>query len=289
MGSSATCCRPNEADEILTTPELSFLIRYLKAGGGVNMSASHNPPDDNGIKVYDELGGQYLPPFDEELAVTASRVTSVTRMDFAEGMDKGLIVDVPESALAQYQEMYRQKCKDQGLYASKKTPIVFTPLSGCGGRTMGAMLVELGYDVTVPPGQGPDGTFKAIPLLAPNPEVPEATGPAKATADEVGADFVVATDPDADRIGVELKHQGEWVHLTGNQIATVLAYYLLLDPEGPKLTGGVYVTLVTTQAVRAIAEKAGGRPRGRRPPGRLQIHRRCAADLRAGVEGRDRR
>jgi phosphoglucomutase len=254
--------RPGEdSDEsLLTTPELSYLIRRLRASGGINLSASHNPPDDNGVKVYDENGGQYLPPFDQMLTDMTSTIREVSRIPFAQAVADGLVRDVPAEALDDYMHLYLDRATERGLRSERATSIVFTPLSGCGGRTVGAALRALGYVVHTPADEGPDGTFRRIPLHAPNPEVPESTARSKMEADQVGATLVLASDPDADRLGAEVRHGDGWYHLTGNQIATILAYYLLLDPQGPRLRGGVYQTIVTTLAVEQIAQKAGCQP-----------------------------
>jgi len=143
-------------------------------------------------------------------------------------------------------------------FSSDDPPIVYTPLCGCGLTSAGEVLRRLGVNFLTPPDQGPDGTFSVIPLLAPNPEVPQATIPAKAFADEHGARVVLSSDPDADRVGLEVKlPDGEWYHFDGNQIATLLAYFLMLDPDGPKRKGLLIETLVTTRILGKIAEKAG--------------------------------
>jgi len=256
-GFSVYMIAPNQDDALLTTPELSFLIRRLRASGGINLSASHNHPDDNGIKVYDENGGQYLPPRDEELTKLAAGIRSIEHMSFRDAVTTGLINDVPADALSDYMDLYIVRARHRNLESQSRTRVVFTPLNGCGERTVGHALQELNYSVRVPDNEKPDGTFNAIPLLAPNPEVEEATSPAKLEAEAFGANLVLAADPDADRLGVEVYHHGQWHHLTGNQIATILAYHLLLDPEGPLLQGAVYETIVTTLAVKGIAERAG--------------------------------
>ncbi|MGE5828942.1 MAG: hypothetical protein ACM30G_11365 [Micromonosporaceae bacterium] len=251
---------PGNDKAMLTTPELSYLIRQLRASGGINLSASHNPPDDNGVKVYDENGGQYLPPYDQMLTDMTRDIREVKHMPFTEAVQQGLIRDVPRELLESYRRLYLDRAHERGLASQRHTRVVFTPLSGCGGRTVGEALTALNYSVHVPSREGPDGTFSAIPLKAPNPEVKEATEPAKAAADTFGAHLVLASDPDADRIGAEVYHDGRWVHLTGNQITTILAYFLLLDPEGPRVRGGVYQSIVTTLATREIAERAGCEP-----------------------------
>jgi phosphoglucomutase len=249
-----------EGDAFLTTPELSFLIRELNAAGGINLSASHNPPDDNGVKIYDENGGQYLPPYDQQLTDMARDVQEVRHLPYPEALAAGLVSDVPADTLRAYHEMYRTRAIQRGLESRHGTRIVFTPLSGCAGRTVAQSLRSLGYTVELPESGGqPDGTFQSIPLHAPNPEVPESTEPARRTApDDVG--LVLACDPDADRLGAEVRHRGAWVHLSGNQIATILAYFLFLDETGPRIRGGVYQNVVTTLATRAIAERAGCAP-----------------------------
>lgn len=250
---------PESAEAVLTTPELSFLIRKLSASGGINLSASHNPPDDNGVKVYDENGGQYLPPYDQLLTDMAREITDVKHIPFSEAVSKGLIRDIPLDLLSLYRTLYLDRADQRGLRSEHNTTVVFTPLNGCGGRTVGYALRALDYDVHHSESEL-DGTFRAIPLNAPNPEVKEATEPAKRRAIEVGSSIVLASDPDADRIGAEVYHHGAWVHLTGNQIATILAYYMFLDTLGPQLRGGVYQSIVTTLATRAIAERANCRP-----------------------------
>ncbi|MEL7154996.1 MAG: hypothetical protein AAFN30_00200 [Actinomycetota bacterium] len=246
---------PDDDDAFVTTPELSFLIRHMEALGGVNLSASHNPPDDNGIKVYDAGGGQYLPPHDQKLADVAASMSEV-RLD--EQPADGAIQPIPGSAIDAYQQSYIDQFERHGIRSTERAKLLFTPLNGCGERTVVPILEAMGYDVTVPADQGPDGTFAIIPLNAPNPEVPVATQPARDAADAAGLDIVFSADPDADRLGIQYRDdEGIWHHVNGNQIATVLAYFLVMDPEGPQLRGGVYQTLVTTLAVREIGRQGG--------------------------------
>ncbi len=137
-------------------------------------------------------------------------------------------------------------------------PVAYTPLCGCGLTTVGDVLGRLGFPLVTPEDQGPDGSFKVIPFKAPNPEVPQSTQPAQAFADEQGSAVVLSSDPDADRIGLEARlADGTWYHFDGNQIAAILCYYLMLDPEGPRRQGLVIETLVTTKILGKIVEKAG--------------------------------
>jgi phosphoglucomutase/phosphomannomutase len=247
-----------EADQsLLSTPELSFIIHKLDAAGGVNISASHNPPDDNGIKVYDEYGGQPIPPDDQRLADAMDQVTEVRRVAFAEALSRGLIRPLPEGLHSEYIEEYVH------LYGNIFTPqpdipVVYTPLCGCGLRSAGAVMRKLGFPILSPPDQGPDGTFAPIPFKAPNPEVSEATAPATRFAESVDSGVVLSSDPDADRVGLEARlADGSWYHFDGNKIATLLGYYLMLDPDGPQRRGLVMETLVTTKILGQIAATAG--------------------------------
>jgi phosphoglucomutase/phosphomannomutase len=256
-GITAYLAQPRSDSAVLTTPELSFLIRRLGAVGGVNLSASHNPPDDNGIKVYDLHGSQPIAPNDQVLADAMENAMTLSRLPFEEALGKGLILETPRALHADYIHVYtslygRCHTPDPGL------PIVYTPLCGCGLTTVGDVLHALEFPVLVPPDQRPDGTFAVIPMKAPNPEVPEATGPARAFADRHGADIVLSSDPDADRVGLEIKlPSGAWRHFDGNEIATVLAYFLMLDPQGPRRRGLVIETVVTTKILKGIVERAG--------------------------------
>lgn len=136
--------------------------------------------------------------------------------------------------------------------------MVYTPLCGCGLTTAGEVLRSLGLPFVVPPQQGPDGSFAAIPLRAPNPEVIISATPALRFAEEQGLGLVLSSDPDADRVGVEARlPDGSWYHFDGNQIAALICYYLMLDPAGPQRRGLVLETLVTTRLLGAIVAEAG--------------------------------
>jgi phosphoglucomutase len=256
-GITAYIARPGNDTAVLTTPELSFLIRRLGAAGGVNLSASHNPPDDNGIKVYDFHGSQPIAPDDQVLADAMELATTIRQLTFEQGLKTGMIRDVPGALHADYITGYTR------LYGTIHTPdprlpIVYTPLCGCGLSTVGDVLNALKFPVLTPPDQHPDGTFNVIPMKAPNPEVPESTGPACDFADRQGAGLVLSSDPDADRVGLEARlANGSWYHFDGNQIAAILAYFLMLDPRGPKRRGLVIETVVTTKILEPIVRKAG--------------------------------
>lgn len=256
-GIVAYFAEPQNENAVLTTPELSYVIGELGAVGGVNLSASHNPPDDNGVKVYDQYGSQPVAPDDQKLVDIMSKATEIRALPFAQALADGLIRTIPRQLHERYIESY-VKLYDQVYRPRPDAPLVYTPLCGCGQTTAGEVLQRLGFPWLMPPDQGPDGTFAVIPFKAPNPEVPEATAPARTWADSAGAAIVLSSDPDADRIGAEIQlSDGSWYHFDGNQIAAVLCYFLMLDPRGLRRKGLVIETLVTTKILGKIVEKAG--------------------------------
>jgi phosphoglucomutase len=250
---------PNDPTATLATPELAFLISQApEIVGGVNLSASHNPPDDNGIKVYDEYGSQPIAPDDQHLVDTMDSATDVKTMPFEDALAQGLIRDLPadfrERYLSGYLEMFGSLAKSVST-----VPITYTPLCGVGERTVGSLLTALKFPLHVPPDQKADGLFASIPFRAPNPEVPQSSVPACAFAETVGSTIVLSSDPDADRVGLEARlPDGTWYHFDGNQIAAILCYFLMLDPRGPKRRGLVIETLVTTKLLGKVVELAGG-------------------------------
>ena len=256
-GITAWFARPDEDDAVLTTPELSFLITELSAVGGINLSASHNPPDDNGVKTYNSFGSQPIAPEDQALIDVMETASDVRRIPFEEALADERIRPIPEESHQTYLDLYSVLYDDIHL-PDLDIPITYTPLCGCGLDTAGAVLENLGFPVCTPPDQGPDGGFSVIPFRAPNPEVPQATQPACEFAEEQGSTIVLSSDPDADRIGLEIQlPDGSWFHFDGNQIAAILGYFLMLDPEGPQRRGLVIETLVTTKILGRIVEKAG--------------------------------
>ena len=256
-GIVAYLSEPGDDSAVMTTPELSFLIGQLEAVGGINVSASHNPPDDNGVKVYDPHGSQPVPPQDQHLIDAMEGAAAVTSMPFEAALDQGKIRAVPEEMHEQYIETYVEKYA--GVHAPGQHPeVLYTPLCGSGLTTVGEVLERLGFSVITPADQGPDGSFSVIPFKAPNPEVPQSSEPAMALAAAKGAGIVLSSDPDADRIGLEVRlGDGSWYHFDGNQIAAVLCYFLMLDPDGPQRRGLVIETLVTTKILGRIAQRAG--------------------------------
>ncbi len=248
---------PQNDSAVLTTPELSYLIGQLGAVGGINLSASHNPPDDNGVKVYDQHGSQPVAPDDQRLVDIMAQATDIHAIPFEEALGQDRIRPIPPQLHQEYIQTY-VRLYDRLHTPLPAYPVVFTPLSGCGLTTVGALLERVGFPVRTPPDQGPDGTFAAIPFRLPNPEIPQATEPAKAFAAAQGVNVVLSSDPDADRIGLEARlPDGSWYHFDGNQLAAMLGYFLMLDSRGPQRTGLVIETLVTTRLLGKLVAQAG--------------------------------
>jgi phosphoglucomutase/phosphomannomutase len=259
-GIRAWIAEPESDSAVLATPQLSYLIDALGAAGGINLSASHNPPDDNGVKTYDAFGSQPVAPEDQQLIDVMAHATDVRRMPFADALARGLVRAASPERQRAYVELHVALYGDLPA-ARKEFPITYTPLCGCGLDTVGRVLERLGFPLLVPPDQRPDGRFTSIPFRAPNPEVPQATVPACAFADAHGSEIVLSSDPDADRVGLEAKlADGSWFHFDGNQIGALLGYFLMLDPEGPRRRGLVIETLVTTKMLGRIAAEAGDSP-----------------------------
>ena len=256
---------PEDSGEYISTPELSFLIRKLGARGGLNISASHNHPDDNGGKFYNDRGGQEIPPDDERMARMVEEVRDVELVDFDEAAAKGLIRFIDPPLRRSYVNL------NLGLSLlprARSAKVVYTPLCGTGRTTVGRVLEAAGFAVEGVPGQSDyDGTFAGVPFRIPNPEVPESMEKARALAEEKGADLVLSTDPDADRLGAMTPLPGGgWRFLTGNEIAALLARFILEERKkaGTLPSGGVLIkTEVTTELLARLAERFAVRCVGR--------------------------
>lgn len=249
-------------DTFMSTPELSLAIRRHKAHGGLNVSASHNHPDDNGGKFYNRHGGQDVPPDDEILADRVAGIERATEMPFADAVAQGLVT------------FFDPKAENDAYLALNAalslTPearggtIVFTPLHGTGKVTVGRLLRNEGFTVhAVPEQEEFDGGFPAVKFLAPNPEVPSCYELARKVGEKVNADMLMSTDPDADRIGIEVRDRdGSWRFVTGNEIILLTTRFVL---EQRRKRGTlpddafVLTTLVTTNRATTIAASYGCR------------------------------
>ncbi|MEZ4317981.1 MAG: phospho-sugar mutase [Myxococcota bacterium] len=237
--------QPREDRTFLATPELSFLIRELGAVGGLNVSASHNPPDDNGGKFYDQHGGQLVPPDDQELLDEVASIRTYTALSWEEA------VPAFRWLTAEHHESYvRAVVADAPEVSGPKPAVAYTALHGAG--RVHEVLAAAGFPTRAIPSQmHPDGAFPTVPGSVANPEIPEVFEHGLAELeDEV---LLFATDPDADRIGVMVLHEGRWVFLNGNQIAALVTEAVLQRWSSPR-TPLVIVTEVTSSLVRRVAE-----------------------------------
>jgi len=216
------------------TPELSFAVRLLGCIAGVVITASHNPREYNGYKVYWEDGGQITPPHDKNILAEVAKVTSfdkVKTMCLADAKASGLYQEIGE----EIDDKYMEELKKQSIHPeviremAKDFTIVYSPLHGTGNIPVRRVLKELGFEkvFVVKEQELPDGNFPTVAY--PNPESPKAFEMALALAREVEADIVLATDPDADRLGVYCKDtkSGEYVSFTGNMSGMLIAEYIL--------------------------------------------------------------
>ncbi len=237
--------------DIRTTPELSFAIRHLGAVAGDMFSASHNPPDHNGKKVYNETGGQLIPPDDEELVTeVTSQVQEIKEMPYNQAVASGLIVEIG----AEVDEAYWQAAGSVSLSSARDLKIVYTPLHGCGLTSVYKVLEHLGFDISPDPQtSNPNGRFENITFNIPNPEVVQSFDATLKFAKEVQADIILSSDPDADRIGIMVRHLGEWIFLNGNEIDIILTNYVITKKKKDLSESGVVIkTTVTSNLIQKI-------------------------------------
>ena len=250
-------------DSLRPTPELSFAVRYLDCIAGINVTASHNPAAYNGYKVYWEDGAQITPPHDTGIMDEVAAIESfhdVKSMDRKQAEEQGLYETIGEAVdQAYYEEVKKLILRDDLIkkYADEIS-IVYTPLHGTGNIPVRRILEEIGFtNVSVVPEQEkPDGNFPTVSY--PNPEAAEAFELGLALGKEKHADLILATDPDADRLGVYvLDKEGGYHPLTGNMSGCLIAEYLLNQREAAgKLHDDSYLvsTIVSTKLAKAIAD-----------------------------------
>ena len=240
------------------TPEMSYAIRLLGCQSGVIITASHNPKEYNGYKAYWNDGAQMVAPHDTNTIDYVNKIKSVTEVKF-EG-NKDLIQIVGEDIDSQYiAEIKKLSLSPDVIAKHHDLKIVYTPIHGTGKYLIPRSLKNFGFTniISVPEQEVQSGDFPTVD--SPNPENASAMAMAIAKAKEVDADIVMASDPDADRIGVVIKNtKGEYELVNGNQIVMIFLYYLMArNKELGKLTGNEYIvkTIVTTDTIKSIAEK----------------------------------
>lgn len=241
-------------DDVRSTPELSFAIRHLKAVGGNVISASHNPPEHNGQKVYDEFGGQLIPPFDEQLVKEVTdNVTKIQELSIEEAKNKQLIQMIGKEVDQTYIDAVLKI--SQNNY--RDLSIVYTPLHGTGTTNLYAVLTAAGFTLNKDPQTSfPSGKFENVTFNIPNPEVEQSFETSLKYAKEKNADLLISSDPDSDRFGVMVHHHNDWVFLNGNEIASILVEYLVQKYKQNSSKKGVVIkTGVTTNLIREICQK----------------------------------
>lgn len=241
--------------DLRPTPELSFAVRHLNAHCGIVLTASHNPPEYNGYKVYGKEGGQLVPPEDKAV------IQEIEKTTYDQIQFKGnatFIHYVDEKIDNVYQEVVLQEAKME-LEDRSALQIVFTPIHGTSITAIPQVLKKAGYQNIhiVKEQETPDGDFSTV--ISPNPEEPEALKMAVALGDQKNADLVIGTDPDADRLGIVVRDlENQWYYLNGNQIMIVLTEYLLSKKQAQnQLTPQHFIasTIVSSPMIKAIAKE----------------------------------
>ena len=241
-----------------STPELSFAIRHLGAVSGCMFSASHNLPTDNGKKVYDQYGGQLIPPYDQELVDEVTQnVSAIKTLDLEKATENGLL----ETIGAAVDEAYHKAVAALQLSDARGVKILYSPLHGTGLTSVYPVLKAMGFDIHLDPATSNlSGAFENVTFNIPNPEVIQSFDTARPNADAIGADVIMSTDPDADRIGILVRHGGEWKFLNGNEIGIVLTEYAIEQyrQAGRLSSENVIIkTEVTSSLIDTIAAENG--------------------------------
>lgn len=247
-------------DEVTPVPILSFAVRHLSADAGITITASHNPAKYNGYKVYWSDGAQVIAPHDQRIVAEVASIDGpqkISYMPYMEAREQELIISVPEELLCCYQETVLSHIIHPELFENGlDAPIVYTPLHGSGRKPVLELFSRLSIPVTVVKEQeAPDGRFPTVRM--PNPEDPDAMRLALDLAKARGAELVLGTDPDSDRLGIGIRESdGSYSLLDGNQIAVLLADYMCQSlPEGQQAV--VVRSIVTTDLVDRIATSHG--------------------------------
>ena len=259
---SAAGLRVRFWEEEVPTPLVAYAVRVQGACAGVMITASHNPPRDNGYKVYDANGAQIIPPVDAAISAAIDRVGAAADVPLTDaplrkaGVGTGPVSpDVWHGYRKELARLRSPATVDPGLR------IVYTPMHGVGWRYMRELLAEAGYRDVHPVDEQaePDGHFPTLPF--PNPEEPGAMDLALALARRVGADLVLANDPDADRLGVAVPGAKGWVSLTGNQVGVLLTDHILSHwpaPGGPRGRQPLIISTIVSSPMAGLVAAARG-------------------------------
>ena len=245
-------------EEMRPTPEMSFAIRHLGCQSGIILTASHNPKEYNGYKAYWDDGAQVLAPHDKGIIDEVNKIASAADIKFQGNPE--LIQIIGEDVDKIYLDMVKTVSIDpEAIARHKDMKIVYTPIHGTGMMLIPRALKMWGFEnvYTVPEQMIKDGNFPTV--VSPNPENAEALTMALNLAKEIDADLVMASDPDADRVGIACKDdKGEWVLINGNQTCLMYLYYIITQYNKlGKMTGNEFCvkTIVTTELIKKIADK----------------------------------
>ena len=249
-------------DNIRPTPEMSYAVRLKGAVAGIMITASHNPKEYNGYKVSWSDGGQVTSPVDKEIVAEVAKITDPSMVKFESGTHCGEIELMGREVDELYlRDLLSLSLSPEACALHSDLKIVYTPLHGCGVRLVPEILSRKGFRniIHVPEQDVSDGDFPTV--ISPNPEEPAALDMALRKADETGADIVIGTDPDADRMGIAVRDDnGKMVLFNGNQTASLMTYYILRRwKELGRLGEGKYVvkTIVTTELITDICKGFG--------------------------------
>jgi len=252
--------------ELQPTPILSFSVRELGTTAGIVITASHNPPEYNGYKVYWSDGGQIPPHYANEIISEINGIDSfeaVKSITERQALDQGLLKFIGDEVVDRYIERVKSLCINKSLVEKegKNLKVIYTPIHGTGNKPVRRVLKELGFEgvCVVPEQELPDENFSTVKY--PNPEEKEVFDLAIKLAEEKGADLIIGTDPDCDRVGVVVKNrQGEYITLTGNQTGALLVHYCLSALDTMNMlpeNGCIIKTVVTSEMGRVIADSFG--------------------------------
>lgn len=248
-------------DSMRSTPELSFAVRELKTQAGIVITASHNPQEYNGYKVYWNDGGQLVEPHASGVVNGVNNVTSfemIKIMDEKEARDKNLIITVDKEEDDKFIAAVKKQALNTNIPGKESFKIVYSPLHGTGGRPVLRVLKEMGFDSVYPVKEQleGDGMFPTCPYA--NPEDPAVFKLGIELAEKIGSDIAMANDPDADRIGIACRDKdGKWHYPNGNQMGLLLMNYILENRKDIPKNGAVISTIVSTPMLDPIAQDKG--------------------------------
>ena len=254
-------------DGYRSTPELSFLVRERACACGVMVTASHNPPSDNAVKIYWSNGGQVLPPHDQGIIDCVMNVREIGQSDFQAAVERGEVVLCSEET----DSAFIAAVQRQSFGGPRNIRVLYSPLHGVGTSAVCPLLQRAGFEhvEVFGPHAEPSGDFPNVPGHVSNPENPRVFDAIIEHGRESGADLVLATDPDGDRLGcaapLTLQAEAEWAPLNGNQIGVLLTDYVLRErSRSGNVSSDHYLvkTLVTTEMIRRIGDRYGIRTWG---------------------------